>query len=363
MKTAEPLIFSTLLALTLGGAYVVYQEQGDAPVAAGEVVILAPTGASAVTALLWEGPKSSARVEARGEKEVPWVTWNFNPDLTIPEDSNEDEPEAHDHDHDHQSEPARDQVDVALLTGEAPVMAQRLFPGNKEAESLLAFYAPLKGVRRFDNLSEVALGEMGLLEPEETLTVFHGESAHIFEVGSGAYGSDHVYLRAKGGGPTFLVKSQGIRPLRRAPTRLMERDALGVELREVGEVRITRPGGEALRGIYRGGRDQASAFWALASSPDENESRLGAFVGALMKARVASYPIEGEAAPVVEERAKVTFFDEGGQELGGAALAWGEGEEGGGFIWSPRTGRWVPLLGAAGIDLADTLRDLDALAL
>ncbi len=192
----------------------------------------------------------------------------------------------------------------------------RSFPGNQQARRLIEDFSPLEALRAFDDLSEETLAEMGFDDPEATLTIEAGNRKVRFEVGGKAYGSSNVYMRPEGSQRVYLVASRVITPLRFAEDRLLDRNPLGFEKKEVISVRVAEVGGGREIDLEQQGRhDPANAYWTKPGAGERRESLFDDFMEKVFLLRVVRYPKEAEAPDPgrLEDLFEVTFTGEKGK--------------------------------------------------
>ncbi|RMD98343.1 MAG: DUF4340 domain-containing protein [Deltaproteobacteria bacterium] len=244
----------------------------------------------------------------------------------------------------------------------------RSFPGNQQARRLIEDFSPLKALRAFDDLPEETLSEMGFDDPEATLTIEAGNQKVRFEVGGKAYGSSNVYMRPEGSQRVYLVASRIITPLRFAEDRLLDRNPLGFEKKEVISVRIAQVGGEReIRLEQQGRHDPANAYWTKPGEGETRESLFDDFMEKVFLLRVVRYPKETEAPDPgrLEDLFEITFTGERGK-LGDLVLSRMEDPEKSQdgqtrYTWyatTPHTRSWAIVTARTAKDLAEMLPDL-----
>jgi hypothetical protein len=292
VKSADHLVYGALLLGTLAIAYGTWK--GEEPEEKSSVVVFQPSGG--LKTLDWDGERNAAKIEITGEGDdvETWVVAGRKEKVegpVLPPPTGDDDSAGDDDSGDDDSAEEEPTPPPKDEYGE-PVF--KSFPGNAQARKLAASLSPLKALRRFDGLDDDALEQMGLKDPNGTLTITDraGKSAS-FQVGSKAYGSNDTYLRVVGKNTVYLVSSKVLGPLRGAETRLMERDIFGFDEDEATKATVGT-GVASAEFLHQGRHDKANAFWARPDDLETRDTPAQGFVEKLFQLRATSYPTEDE---------------------------------------------------------------------
>ncbi len=197
------------------------------------------------------------------------------------------------------------------------------FVGNDAAAAFLEQVAPLKARRSLGELSEEQLSELGLDEPEGTLTVVCGDARAVFSLGEGPYGEGDRYARAESGGPVYLISSANLLPMQSATAQLMQRALHTFAWSEVESMTL-RGSGVEKRLRQRNRRDERRAEWVDAADPDRRNELYGNWFAGYARMRLQAYLAEGaspgsdlegmsaDSEPIL----RAEMFDEHGTRLG-----------------------------------------------
>jgi len=364
MKAIETWIYGMLLLISLGLAYNAWQGDGEDNSAADshDVVVFDP-GSGGPMELHWQGETSVASVviEGKGDDLRSWVSAGKRSKIAGPaapasagdDDSADDASAVPD-------EPPKP------VYGEAKT---RSFPGGKQVKELAARFAPLRAMRRFDDLGPESLEEMGLSEPEASLSVTSATGKTLeLQVGSKAYGSSDTYVRNEQSGTVYLLNSKVLGPLRSAESRLMERKILGFPAVDAKEATLVAAAGSSRTLSHQGTHDEDNAYWADPASADELDTTLDGFMKKIFQLRATAYPKDDErlANESVESLFRISFS--GGRdrhvELGRVLNEKRSKADEPAYDWHARThltrDLWVKVSRTAGRELSDALDDVEA---
>ncbi len=362
MKPLETWIYAALLLVSLGLAYNAWQDDGEgaANTDTRDVVVFDP-GSGGITRLDWKGPKNVASVETEGKGEDlrAWVSAGKRVKVQGPA-----APEAAGDDDSADGSAAQPAKPPAPVYGE-PEM--RSFPGGKQVTELVEKFSPLRAMRRFDDVDAEGLEEMGLTEPEASLSVTSAAGKTLdLEVGSKAYGSSDTYVRDPENGSVYLLGSKVLGPLRSAESRLMERNILGFPAVDAQQAQVAAPGGESRKLSHQGTHDEDNAYWADPDKPDELNTTIDGFMKKIFQLRATAYPKDTErpAKGSVDSVLRVVFSGAKNRhlELGRVLDAKRSKPDEPVYNWHVRThltrDLWVKVSRNSGRELGDTLGEL-----
>jgi len=363
LKPIETGIYAALLLLSLGLAWNAWQgdDDSDGGAASRDVVVFDP-GSGGVALLDWHGERNVASVEidAKSDDLLSWISAGKRPKIEPPP-----APEAAGDDDSASAADEQPAEPAKPVYGEAEL---RSFPGGKQVTDLVERFAPLRAIRRFDDLDTEILAEMGLDEPKATLSMTSASGKSLdLQVGSKAYGSSDTYVRNETSGTVYLLSSKVLGPLRSAESRLMERNILGFPAVDAAEATLAAAAGGGSRTLsHQGTHDEDNAYWADPDSADQLDANLDGFMKKIFQLRATTYPKDDErpAAESIESVLRVAFA--GGSdrylELGRILDEKRSREAEPAYDWHARTqltrDLWVKVSRTAGRELGDALGDV-----
>ena len=199
------------------------------------------------------------------------------------------------------------------------ITEEKSFRGNETCDRVLERFTPMKALREFSELGEEKIAEMGLDEPEATLTVTTDKGDRIFDVGDRSYGNSDYYLRDRESSAVYLVESRMIGDMKGGHTRLMERDVHAFDKADVETAAITD--GQGSRIFVQQNRDDSkNAYWADPADTTRTADAADAWMDQVLRLRAVEYYKDqpGDLQPLV----RVGFHD-AGKELGWMELGTG----------------------------------------
>lgn len=231
---------------------------------------------------------------------------------------------------------------------EGEAASEKRFVGGADAEAYLEALTPLVARRSLGELRGEALDDVGLREPEGTLTLLCGDDARRFDVGGRAYGTGDRYLRREGEREVWLVPSSLIRALATAEVRLMQQRLHRFDFVEAS--RATIETADSRWELEHRNRRAHDAAWIDASQPETRRRDLDRVMRALSQLSVREYleedPEPGERLVRVElhDRERLGWVE---VHRGPDALTW--------YARSEETEGWVTLIPSSGSGLARAL--------
>jgi hypothetical protein len=242
-------------------------------------------------------------------------------------------------------------------------MKMRAFVGNKRAQTLVQDFSNLAADRVFANLEKDALADMGLDEPKGQLEIEGASKKHLFLVGDRAYGTDHTYLSTPDKKTVYLVNARLIRPLRDAPSRLMEKKLITIKDTDVVEATAQNSGGRSMALLHVGRHDPENAFWAQSESPDEKSATAETLMKAVFNANAHTWPQKGGVAADSEHALFLQVqLRSQAKAIGEIAFSRGPAFEGDAdrtvYARTQQTRIWVPLQKARAKELLEATEEL-----
>lgn len=202
--------------------------------------------------------------------------------------------------------------------GEAPSR----FVGNPAALTFLEQVAPLRARRSLGELSDDVRAELGLDEPEGTLTVECGGESAAFSLGQGPFGEGDRYAQNTDGGDVVLLSSANLLPLQSASAQLMQRALHTFQWSDV-EAMTLRGFGVDRRLRQRNRRDTSRAEWVDAADPDRRNELYGNWFAGYARMRLQAYLAAGaepgddlDGSAEREPILRAEMFDEAGTRIG-----------------------------------------------
>ena len=273
--------WSIALTVAMVGSYLTWTDDSEPPAVEGVAVYRAsPSELGSVT---WASEKTTVTLTKRSDDlgDYYWIDSLEVRTITRPVEPAEPDESAPE---DPPPEPATEEV-----TEEVRVA----FLGNAAAGQVWEGFAPLEALRELTELPGIDREVFGLTEPEGTLTVKKGDTSYEIVVGSETYGSKDRY--AAMGDRVFLLDDADLRPLQFASSRLVERQLTPLQPTDMERVTATRPGGPSVELVQGNRDDEARAFWALASNPEEADDDAEAWVARAFLLRFRRYVRDEEA--------------------------------------------------------------------
>lgn len=177
-----------------------------------------------------------------------------------------------------------------------------VFKGGKSSDELLESLAPFVAKRALRDVPVESYEDYGLTEPTASLVVTRsGKEAKTYQVGGEAYGTRDLYLLDEGSGQVYLMDKDLLRPLKYAPSRMPDRELLGVEMGDVTALRIESPAGS--RELEQRNRaDSKNAFFAAKGSDEKDEA------AALWLDKALALKASGTVQPGEEPKDLATAF-------------------------------------------------------
>lgn len=169
------------------------------------------------------------------------------------------------------------------------------FKAGVEAEKLWEALAPFEAKRALENVSDEKLEELGLKEPEATLTIKRaGKPDKVLQVGGESYGTKDRYVRDVETQRIYMVSDDTLRPLRFGTTRLPDRELIGLETGDMTDIVVETQAG---KGAFKqnNAADPKAAFWAAPGETTANESA-GLWINKLIALKSADF-VQPEDTP------------------------------------------------------------------
>ncbi len=248
-------IYGILLATSLGFAYRTWTHEGD-PDLSKSVVVLAGDEED-LEAIEYSSDKLSLTLTVK-EDELGRYYWVRAEPQAQPEE--EPEPEGADP---HKSKPIKDDGKTVE------------FKAGKAGDTVVKGMAPFVAKRTLEGIGEDKLDELGFGDSPTTLTIRRkGREPKSYELGTNVYGASNVYVRDPESGTIYLVEAKLVRPLQNGKRSLPDRTMLGLQIKEIKQVRVSS--GEASATFEQHNADDPEAmFWSVAGESEANPTAAG----------------------------------------------------------------------------------------
>ncbi len=354
MNKARVLVYGGLLVVALIASYLTWTH--EPPGGKGDVLIIG--AGQGVQQVVYEEEELRVQVQSRtsDQGEFCWgdtrKTRNAPRKPPTPPKPEEDADAAADDDS-AEGESAAEPVEEPEPE---KISEEKSFRGNETCDRVLERFTPMKALRQFEELGEEKIAEMGLDEPEASLTVSTEKGERIFDVGDRSYGNSDYYLRDRETAAVYLVESRMIGDMKGGHTRLMERDVHAFDKAEVETAAITD--GQGTRLFTQQNRDDSkNAYWADPADTSRTADAADAWLDQVLRLRAVEYYTDqpGNLQPAV----RVGFHD-GGKELGWMELGSGLDPQGEAVhvARSSNTVEWVKVSENAAVKIIDGLGEV-----
>lgn len=267
------IVYGTLLALALGGAYHVWTNPTDADI--GENVVVLAGDKDELERVHYKSSKLDLRIDMKSD-DLGRYGWVRAEPLSAADADPEPDPQAEDGAPDNPHAPKQDDGAVAE------------FKAGKAGAAALDGLMPFKAKRQLDGITDEKLAELGLAEPEATLEIVRaGREPAVYEIGGNVYGGANVYVRETATGKVYVVDAKVIRPLQSGKQTLPDREIVGVETKAITALEVS--GGEASAQFEQHNPDDPEAvYWSTAGGTTKNETA-AAWIDKALRMRASGY--------------------------------------------------------------------------
>ena len=176
------ILYGAILGVSLLGAFLTWTEEPD-PISGDEIELLSGKKDN-LQEIEWSSPKNFVRIakKANSTNESLWVFYK------------------------------EEDKDV-----------RKNFKASNAGDALFTSYSPLTAIRKLEAPSAEKLVEIGLQDPQTTVTVKRNDRTRVLEIGNEAYGTKDLYVRDTNSGQVYLVDDEKFRTLKYAKSRLPNR--------------------------------------------------------------------------------------------------------------------------------------------
>lgn len=143
------------------------------------------------------------------------------------------------------------------------------FKGGSAVDTLVESLAPLSAIRELEQLSKEDLESIGLAEETSWLEIDRKGSVKRLIIGGEAWGTKNIYVKDADNSKVFLVKSDVLRPLKYAKSRLPDKRLFDLESDKITKIILTDKDGISAVMLHRNIEDKEAAFWASEKNPEK----------------------------------------------------------------------------------------------
>ena len=226
-------IYGTILGVSLLGAFLTWTEEPD-PISGDEIELLSGK-LEDLQEIEWNSPKNFVRISKKDETPSTslWVFYK------------------------------EEEKDI-----------KKNFKASKAGSSLFNNYSPLTAIRKLEAPSAEKLVEIGLQDPETTVTVKRNGRNRVLEIGNEAYGTKDLYVRDTNSGQVYLVDDEKFRTLKYAKTRLPNRNIWSFEsMYDIQKATLQTDTNAQIQFEHENHQDKENARWnRIGKRPEEKES-------------------------------------------------------------------------------------------
>ncbi|MGC6507924.1 MAG: DUF4340 domain-containing protein [Myxococcota bacterium] len=242
-------IYSTILALSLGGAWFRWTKAPDP--ATGEEVIIFQGAADDIDQIVWTSDEESSTLSIKQDShgEYIWVEYTDNRPQT-----NTDSPE--------------------------PIV--KTFKAGEKAEDLIDKLSPLVGLRGFPELTSEQEESFGLVEPTTTLTVTRRGREQKLIIGGETYGTKDWYVRVSDTQKVYLLDDLKLKSLKFARNQLVDRNLWSIENEKMTGMVLTK-GKQSSAFGHQNWQDPQNASWQYVEDPSAENEQLTTWINKFLK--------------------------------------------------------------------------------
>lgn len=243
------LIYSTILALSLGGAWFRWTKLPDPTT--GEEVIVLQGSADDIEKVVWESDeeKSVLSIQNDAHGSYIWVEHTDNRPQT-----NTENPE--------------------------PIVKN--FKAGEKADELLSKLSPLVGLRGFPTLSADQETSFGFNEPTATVTITRRGREQKLIIGGETYGTNDWYVRENDSQNVFLLDNLKLKSLKLARNQLVDRNLWSIDEGKMTDLTLSM-GTNSTELIHSNWQDPQNARWQYATDSSLDNAQLTTWLNKFLK--------------------------------------------------------------------------------
>lgn len=273
------LVYAVLLLGALGGAYYTWTHEAGPDL--GEAVVVLPGEPDELESVVYKSEKIELTMTMK-EDELGRYAWV----RAVPRESEEETEERAKPDDPHAPPP--DDGEVAEFKAGAAV------------DTVIEGLAPFMARRPLDGIGDDKLEELGLAEPDATLTIAReGREPKTYELGGSVFGGSNVYVRDPGSGKVYVVDAKLVRPLQTGKRTLPDRNLIGLQTKDIKTLSVRTGGGTASFEQHNPADPQA-VYWSTAGE-SEASSTGAAWIDKVLRLRASRYVQAGQEPRGLEE--------------------------------------------------------------
>ncbi len=276
------IVYASALLLALGGAYWTWTHEVDPDRA--ETVVVLPGEIDQLEQVTYESDKITLTILMK-EDEVGRYAWVRAAPKAGAEDASQEpvSPEIDPHEEERPDDGKTEE-----------------FKAGSAGDQLLEQLAPFRAKRILDGITDDKLAELGLEDPDGTLTIKRkGRDPVSYQVGGNVYGGANVYVRNPEDGKVYLVDSKVVRTLQSAKRTLPDRNLVGTATKDIRRIRVFTQEASATF-EQRNPADPQATFWSVAGQDEANAAGAG-WIDKALRLRSSRYVPDEEAPSGLEE--------------------------------------------------------------
>jgi hypothetical protein len=169
------------------------------------------------------------------------------------------------------------------------------FKAGPAGDTIIEGLAPFTVKRALEGVGDDKLADLGLDDPEATLTITRrGRAPKTYELGGNVFGGSNVYVRDPEGGKVYVADAKLIRPLQTAKRTLPDRNLIGLELKQIETLTVKTA--EASATFQQNNPDDPQAvYWSNEGESSANPAA-AAWIDKVLRLRASKY-VQTDAAP------------------------------------------------------------------
>jgi hypothetical protein len=224
-------LYGAILSVSLLGAFLTWTEEPD-PISGDEIELLSGKKDD-LQEIEWNSPKNFVRIskKEKSNNESLWVFYK------------------------------EEEKDI-----------KKNFKASAAGSSLFSNYSPLTAIRKLESPSAEKLVEIGLQDPQTTVTVKRNDRTRILEIGNEAYGTKDLYVRDTNSGQVYLVDDEKFRTLKYAKTRLPNRSIWSFDtMYEIQKATLLTDTNAQIQFEHENNQDKQNARWNRSGTNTEEK--------------------------------------------------------------------------------------------
>jgi hypothetical protein len=281
------LIYAVLLASALGGAYYTWTHEVGPD--RGDAIVLLPGSPDELESIVYASETIELTITMK-EDDLGRFAWV----RAVPREGAKSQTEVDPTDPADPADPAEPHAPPAD-DGEPEE-----FKAGPAGDSIIEGLAPFAVKRVLEGIGDEELADLGLNEPEATLTIARrGRAPKSYQLGGNVFGGSNVYVRDAETGKIYVADAKLIRPLQTGKRTLPDRNLIGYEIKQIKTLTLRTP--EASAAFAQNNPDDPQAvYWSNVGETSANPSA-AAWVDKVLRLRASKYVQPGNEPTGLEE--------------------------------------------------------------